>query len=122
MLQVALLSSSHYCSLIRASPGYFQSLQWPEREVWQCLSFPGQGGGSGRGRGSLASVTSLGVHHQFSLFSVFLYCFPVISLLGLFPQINTFCMHLLEQVDMLLFGGSGKSPAFCSSWEDESLT
>uniref|UniRef100_A0A8C0ZTE4 Pecanex-like protein n=1 Tax=Castor canadensis TaxID=51338 RepID=A0A8C0ZTE4_CASCN len=40
---------------------------------------------------------------------VFLYCFPVISLLGLFPQINTFCMHLLEQVDMLLFGGSAVS-------------
>ncbi|CAN8203793.1 unnamed protein product [Coccothraustes coccothraustes] len=37
---------------------------------------------------------------------VFLYCFPAISLLGLFPQINTFCIYLLEQVDMLLFGGS----------------
>ncbi|NXN27218.1 PCX2 protein, partial [Nycticryphes semicollaris] len=37
---------------------------------------------------------------------VFLYCFPAISLLGLFPQINTFCTYLLEQIDMLLFGGS----------------
>ncbi|XP_009698884.1 PREDICTED: pecanex-like protein 2, partial [Cariama cristata] len=37
---------------------------------------------------------------------VFLYCFPAISLLGLFPQINTFCVYLLEQIDMLLFGGS----------------
>ncbi|XP_054836140.1 pecanex-like protein 2 [Eublepharis macularius] len=36
----------------------------------------------------------------------FLYCFPAISLLGLFPQINTFCVYLLEQIDMLLFGGS----------------
>nr|XP_056708495.1 pecanex-like protein 2 [Euleptes europaea] len=36
----------------------------------------------------------------------FLYCFPAISLLGLFPQINTFCIYLLEQVDMLLFGGT----------------
>ncbi|NXU53385.1 PCX2 protein, partial [Turnix velox] len=36
----------------------------------------------------------------------FLYCFPAISLLGLFPQINTFCIYLLEQIDMLLFGGS----------------
>ncbi|KAJ7342258.1 hypothetical protein JRQ81_009967 [Phrynocephalus forsythii] len=36
----------------------------------------------------------------------FLYCFPAISLLGLFPQINTFCIYLLEQLDMLLFGGS----------------
>ncbi|XP_061480490.1 pecanex-like protein 2 isoform X1 [Rhineura floridana] len=36
----------------------------------------------------------------------FLFCFPAISLLGLFPQINTFCIYLLEQIDMLLFGGS----------------
>ncbi|KAL7987560.1 hypothetical protein Chor_006479, partial [Crotalus horridus] len=36
----------------------------------------------------------------------FLYCFPVISLLGLFPQINTFCIYLLEQIDILVFGGS----------------
>ncbi|XP_066467539.1 pecanex-like protein 2 [Tiliqua scincoides] len=36
----------------------------------------------------------------------FLYCFPAISLLGLFPQINTFCVYVLEQIDMLLFGGS----------------
>ncbi|EGW03339.1 Pecanex-like protein 2 [Cricetulus griseus] len=41
--------------------------------------------------------------------AVFLCCFPVISLLGLFPQINTFCTYLLEQVDMLLFGGSAVS-------------
>ncbi|XP_013360126.1 PREDICTED: pecanex-like protein 2 [Chinchilla lanigera] len=40
---------------------------------------------------------------------VFLYCFPAISLLGLFPQINTFCTYLLEQIDMLLFGGSAVS-------------
>ncbi|XP_026525095.1 pecanex-like protein 2 [Notechis scutatus] len=36
----------------------------------------------------------------------FLYCFPVISLLGLFPQINTFCIYILEQIDILAFGGS----------------
>nr|XP_021504050.1 pecanex-like protein 2 [Meriones unguiculatus] len=40
---------------------------------------------------------------------VFLCCFPVLSLLGLFPQINTFCTYLLEQTDMLLFGGSAVS-------------
>ncbi|XP_051025215.1 pecanex-like protein 2 [Acomys russatus] len=40
---------------------------------------------------------------------VFLCCFPVLSLLGLFPQINTFCTYLLEQIDMLLFGGSAVS-------------
>lgn len=44
-----------------------------------------------------------------------LYCFPAISLLGLFPQVDTFCIYLLEQIDMLLFGGSGESRAFSSS-------
>uniref|UniRef100_A0A8D1LRH9 Pecanex-like protein n=1 Tax=Sus scrofa TaxID=9823 RepID=A0A8D1LRH9_PIG len=43
------------------------------------------------------------------LLIVFLYCFPAISLLGLFPQINTFCIYLLEQIDMLFFGGSAVS-------------
>ncbi|ELK05085.1 Pecanex-like protein 2 [Pteropus alecto] len=38
-----------------------------------------------------------------------LYCFPAISLLGLFPQVDTFCVYLLEQIDMLLFGGSAVS-------------
>ncbi|XP_077024470.1 pecanex-like protein 2 isoform X2 [Tamandua tetradactyla] len=40
---------------------------------------------------------------------VFLYCFPAITLLGLFPQIDTFCIYLLEQIDMLIFGGSAVS-------------
>ncbi|XP_059533758.1 pecanex-like protein 2 isoform X1 [Myotis daubentonii] len=47
----------------------------------------------------------------------FLYCFPAMSLLGLFPQINTFCVYLLEQIDMLVFGGSavsGMTSAVCS--------
>ncbi|XP_007522976.2 pecanex-like protein 2 [Erinaceus europaeus] len=43
------------------------------------------------------------------LLIAFLYCFPAISLLGLFPQINTFCIYLLEQIDMLFFGGSAVS-------------
>lgn len=42
--------------------------------------------------------------------AAFLYCFPAISLLGLFPQADTFCAYLLEQIDMLLFGGTGESP------------
>ncbi|KAI4529470.1 hypothetical protein MG293_020718 [Ovis ammon polii] len=53
------------------------------------------------------------------LLIVFLYCFPAISLLGLFPQINTFCIYLLEQIDMLFFGGSGKSFTFCSFCKKE---
>ncbi|XP_018604971.2 pecanex-like protein 2 isoform X2 [Scleropages formosus] len=34
------------------------------------------------------------------------YCFPIIFLIGLLPQINTFTIYLLEQVDMHLFGGT----------------
>lgn len=39
---------------------------------------------------------------------VFALCFPVIFLFGLLPQVNTFVMCLLEQIDMHVFGGSGK--------------
>lgn len=37
----------------------------------------------------------------------FTYCFPIAFLVGLFPQINTFAIYLLEQVDMHLLGGTG---------------
>lgn len=37
----------------------------------------------------------------------FTYCFPVAFLVGLFPQINTFTIYLLEQIDMQFFGGTG---------------
>ncbi|XP_023689512.2 pecanex-like protein 2 isoform X2 [Paramormyrops kingsleyae] len=33
-------------------------------------------------------------------------CFPVIFLVGLLPQMNTFVIYLLEQIDMHFFGGS----------------
>ncbi|CAG10054.1 unnamed protein product [Tetraodon nigroviridis] len=36
----------------------------------------------------------------------FTYCFPVAFLVGLFPQINTFTIYLLEQIDMHLLGGT----------------
>ncbi|XP_034093997.1 LOW QUALITY PROTEIN: pecanex-like protein 2 [Gymnodraco acuticeps] len=36
----------------------------------------------------------------------FTYCFPLTFLVGLFPQINTFTIYLLEQIDMHLFGGT----------------
>lgn len=39
---------------------------------------------------------------------VFTLSFPVIFLFGLLPQVNTFLMCLLEQVDMHMFGGTGK--------------
>uniref|UniRef100_A0A3P9A3C5 Pecanex-like protein n=1 Tax=Esox lucius TaxID=8010 RepID=A0A3P9A3C5_ESOLU len=34
------------------------------------------------------------------------YCFPITFLVGLFPQINTFTIYLLEQIDMHFFGGT----------------
>ncbi|XP_076598934.1 pecanex-like protein 2 isoform X2 [Chaetodon auriga] len=36
----------------------------------------------------------------------FTYCFPITFLVGLFPQINTFTIYLLEQIDMHVFGGT----------------
>ncbi|XP_047133390.1 pecanex-like protein 3 isoform X2 [Hydra vulgaris] len=36
----------------------------------------------------------------------FLLAFPLVFLLGLLPQFNTFIMHILEQLDMHVFGGS----------------
>lgn len=35
-----------------------------------------------------------------------LLCFPVIFSLGLLPQISTFAIYVLEQVDMHVFGGT----------------
>ncbi|KAF5299608.1 hypothetical protein FQA39_LY11523 [Lamprigera yunnana] len=40
----------------------------------------------------------------------FILFFPVIFSLGLFPQVNTFTMYILEQIDMFVFGGN----AMCS--------
>ncbi|XP_034753486.1 pecanex-like protein 2 isoform X1 [Etheostoma cragini] len=36
----------------------------------------------------------------------FTYCFPITFLVGLFPQVNTFTIYLLEQIDMHFFGGT----------------
>lgn len=81
-----------------------------------CLSFPGWGKESEREKGSHIAATPwpwlprpMLMNAFVCPFAVFLCCFPAISLLGLFPQINTFCTYLLEQVDMLFFGGSGES-------------
>uniref|UniRef100_A0A8C2J063 Pecanex-like protein n=1 Tax=Cyprinus carpio TaxID=7962 RepID=A0A8C2J063_CYPCA len=45
---------------------------------------------------------------------VFTLCFPVIFLFGLLPQVNTFLMCLLEQVDMHLFGGTATTSPLSS--------
>ncbi|XP_059045383.1 pecanex-like protein 1 [Achroia grisella] len=41
--------------------------------------------------------------------SKFLLFFPLAFSLGLFPQVNTFLMYLLEQIDMHVFGGNATS-------------
>ncbi|CAG00529.1 unnamed protein product, partial [Tetraodon nigroviridis] len=45
---------------------------------------------------------------------VFALCFPVIFLFGLLPQVNTFVMCLLEQIDMHVFGGSATTSPLSS--------
>ncbi|KAK1170562.1 pecanex-like protein 2 isoform X1 [Acipenser oxyrinchus oxyrinchus] len=40
------------------------------------------------------------------LLIAFTYCFPIAFLLGLLPQISTFFIYLLEQIDMHFFGGA----------------
>ncbi|XP_074658604.1 pecanex-like protein 1 [Tubulanus polymorphus] len=37
---------------------------------------------------------------------VLLLCFPILFTVGLLPQINTFLMYLLEQIDIHVFGGN----------------
>ncbi|CAG9123011.1 unnamed protein product [Plutella xylostella] len=41
--------------------------------------------------------------------STFILFFPLAFSLGLFPQVNTFAMYLLEQIDMHIFGGNATS-------------
>ncbi|KAG6453725.1 hypothetical protein O3G_MSEX008304 [Manduca sexta] len=43
------------------------------------------------------------------MLSKFLLFFPLAFSLGLFPQVNTFLMYLLEQIDMHVFGGNATS-------------
>ncbi|XP_014242647.1 pecanex-like protein 1 isoform X3 [Cimex lectularius] len=51
------------------------------------------------------------------LLCIILLCFPVLFGLGLFPQVNTFSMYLLEQIDMHIFGGNAtcslRSALYC---------
>ncbi|XP_070578980.1 pecanex-like protein 1 [Ptychodera flava] len=52
---------------------------------------------------------------------VFILCFPIIFVMGLLPQCNTFMMYLLEQLDIYIFGGNATSSlgasiySFCRS-------
>ena len=47
-------------------------------------------------------------HVCYSVFIVLLLCFPVMFLIGLLPQVNTFSMFVLEQVEIHIFGGNGE--------------
>ncbi|KAJ8308590.1 hypothetical protein KUTeg_013464 [Tegillarca granosa] len=38
--------------------------------------------------------------------TIFILCFPITFTMGLLPQVNTFVMYLLEQIDMHVFGGN----------------
>lgn len=48
------------------------------------------------------------------LLIVFALCFPIIFLFGLLPQVNTFVMCLLEQIDMHIFGGTATTSPLSS--------
>lgn len=45
---------------------------------------------------------------------VFVLCFPLVFVLGLLPQINTFAMYILEQIDVHIFGGNASSSLMSS--------
>ncbi|XP_048259849.1 pecanex-like protein 1 isoform X1 [Haliotis rufescens] len=40
------------------------------------------------------------------LLKIFILCFPLLFTAGLLPQVNTFIMYMLEQIDMHVFGGN----------------
>uniref|UniRef100_A0AAV2JCL8 Pecanex-like protein n=1 Tax=Knipowitschia caucasica TaxID=637954 RepID=A0AAV2JCL8_KNICA len=66
---------------------------------------------------SLYGVTIFSTHFLASVRDVliiFALCFPVIFLFGLLPQVNTFIMCLLEQIDMHIFGGTATTSPLSS--------
>ncbi|XP_041947591.1 pecanex-like protein 1 isoform X1 [Alosa sapidissima] len=66
---------------------------------------------------SLYGVTFFSAHFLLcarDVLIVFTLCFPVIFLFGLLPQVNTFLMCLLEQVDMHIFGGTATTSPLSS--------
>ncbi|XP_034034311.1 pecanex-like protein 3 [Thalassophryne amazonica] len=66
---------------------------------------------------SLYGVTFFSAHFLLcvrDVLIVFALCFPVIFLFGLLPQVNTFVMSLLEQIDMHIFGGTATTSPLSS--------
>ncbi|XP_051946322.1 pecanex-like protein 1 isoform X2 [Xyrauchen texanus] len=54
----------------------------------------------------IALTSSVLLSQARDLLIVFTLCFPIIFFVGLLPQINTFVMYLLEQLDIHVFGGN----------------
>ncbi|XP_056262587.1 pecanex-like protein 3 isoform X2 [Pseudoliparis swirei] len=66
---------------------------------------------------SLYGITFFSAHFLLcvrDMLIVFSLCFPVIFLFGLLPQVNTFVMCLLEQIDMHIFGGTATTSPLSS--------
>ncbi|XP_030637954.1 pecanex-like protein 1 [Chanos chanos] len=66
---------------------------------------------------SLYGVTFFSAHFLLcarDVLIVVILCFPLIFLFGLLPQVNTFLMCLLEQVDMHVFGGTATTSPLSS--------
>ncbi|XP_024921649.1 pecanex-like protein 1 [Cynoglossus semilaevis] len=66
---------------------------------------------------SLYGVTFFSAHFLLcvrDMLIVLALCFPVIFLFGLLPQVNTFVMCLLEQIDMHVFGGTATTSPLSS--------
>ncbi|BFZ12057.1 hypothetical protein BsWGS_15095 [Bradybaena similaris] len=47
-------------------------------------------------------------------FKLFILSFPLLFTLGLLPQVNTFLMYMLEQIDMHIFGGNATTSLLTS--------
>ncbi|XP_062867121.1 pecanex-like protein 3 [Trichomycterus rosablanca] len=66
---------------------------------------------------SLYGVTFFSAHFLCcarDMLIVFILCFPIIFLFGLLPQVNTFLMCLLEQIDMHVLGGTATTSPLSS--------
>uniref|UniRef100_A0A8D3D6M2 Pecanex-like protein n=1 Tax=Scophthalmus maximus TaxID=52904 RepID=A0A8D3D6M2_SCOMX len=63
---------------------------------------------------NMLSVTHDTIMFVFQQDLLFALCFPVIFLFGLLPQVNTFVMCLLEQIDMHIFGGTATTSPLSS--------
>ncbi|RWS24001.1 pecanex-like protein 1 isoform X2, partial [Leptotrombidium deliense] len=59
---------------------------------------------------------SVYIHFIGEIAKVFVLAFPLVFTVGLMPQINTFIMHLMEQTDIHIFGGTAATMGLTSSF------